>query len=1119
MSAGALPPPKIIALRSDDLKSRKSHIDSNTFIEIRHAHLAAKIYFTTNGSTPSLENLKTYRHKISATNEYVGAFRLEPGKRVVKVFAVAPGERRISKVISKYFYVEDYLNEKSSKSNSSSSSRRTSIRSYSTDDEFLHDYKSERNEIKNFHNTNELLTPQPSENGTIINIQSPTPIEFVHDPNLSINTNNVNESPLPPSSLSQINYSGTQINCWGIKPDLPNGTYPHPMENGLDDLKEQKRNMHNRKEKSIECDLNDMRTKPLNSIDWTKTELMTKQSNGQGDLKEQIEHLCYQLYLYSLRNPAFRQQFTKSRLTNIVTGKAENGENDVKVQLTFAIPPEDRKIVPQRTKTPAEKPYVKSRETSPEEKVGKSILKTKRFLPPQKEIIRDPKPIKPNPKHPDLLIEEEINRGTMIPCPNFDVDNDCELLRAATKGIGTDEMTIISILGNRSMEQRLQICQTYKQMWGNDLRHHLESDLSGDFKTIIVNCLFNPVVYDCLELNEAIKGLGTNENTLIEIICSRTNFRLKQIKRVYKNEHKRTIEDDIRNDTSRHFRKLLMSLLQANRPEPELEETETDSMSFRNDNPEANRKKSGKIPLVKRIKLDRVLVRKDAEALHRAGELKKMGTDETRFNVILCSKSYAHLRAVFKEYENVAKKTIEESIKDEMSGDLKNGMLSIISCIRNRPKFFAKQLMKAMKGAGTDERTISRILLSRSEVDLQLIKKEFHKLTGNSLQKWLTEDISGDYLKFALELIKEPNERDFHIVSTKKKKESKKDIQLNEKLRALQPEDIEEDLEEIVYEETPSVPYERGETQRDCEKLYKAMKGFGTDEKAIISVICKRTPEQRMKIKETYQQMFGKNLIKHLESEISGHFEDVIVGLLRDPIEYQCHCLKKAMKGAGTDEDCLTEIIAGSSSSQLEMIKEKYEELFGKSLEKDVKSDTSGDYRRVLVSLLASSRPNNTRIHLKKCFNDAAALYKAGLHQLGTDESKFNQILCSRSNSELRQIFQEYERIAKEPLVNSLKKETSGDFRSTLISIVNCIQDRQRYFAELLYKTMKGVGTKDRQLVRICVSRCDIDMVEIKKEFEDCFGKSMGKMIYDDISGDYRRSILTITGEEHLNKK
>ena len=48
-----------------------------------------------------------------------------------------------------------------------------------------------------------------------------------------------------------------------------------------------------------------------------------------------------------------------------------------------------------------------------------------------------------------------------------------------------------------------------------------------------------------------------------------------------------------------------------------------------------------------------------------------------RFNQILCQRSFAHLRAVFDEYQKISKKTMEQVIKSEFSGDIKDGFVTV----------------------------------------------------------------------------------------------------------------------------------------------------------------------------------------------------------------------------------------------------------------------------------------------------------------------------------------------------------------------------------------------------------------------------------------------------------
>ena len=49
-------------------------------------------------------------------------------------------------------------------------------------------------------------------------------------------------------------------------------------------------------------------------------------------------------------------------------------------------------------------------------------------------------------------------------------------------------------------------------------------------------------------------------------------------------------------------------------------------------------------------------------------------------------------------------------------------MKAVVQCIKDRPTYFAERLYTSMKGMGTDDDRLIRIVIGRSEIDLEDIK-------------------------------------------------------------------------------------------------------------------------------------------------------------------------------------------------------------------------------------------------------------------------------------------------------------------------------------------------------------------------------------------------------------
>ncbi|XP_078489046.1 annexin-B12-like [Ciona intestinalis] len=307
-------------------------------------------------------------------------------------------------------------------------------------------------------------------------------------------------------------------------------------------------------------------------------------------------------------------------------------------------------------------------------------------------------------------------------------------------------------------------------------------------------------------------------------------------------------------------------------------------------------------------------------------------------------------------------------------------------------------------------------------------------------------------------------------------------------------------------------PYPNFNPEHDAQVLRKAMKKIGTDEKAIIEVIGKRTNKQRQEIKIKYKQSYGRDLVKDFKSEVSGNFEDVLCGLMMTPREYDAYCLRKAVSGVGTTESTLVEILVSRTNQEIKEIQAKYKELYKENLEKRLVSETSGHFKKLLVSLNNACRDETSHVDQNKAREDANKLYQAGEKKWGTDESTFNMIMASRSMPQLRATFEEYYKIANRDIIKSVKGEFSGDVEDGMVAVIEVARNPAAYFARRLHESMKGAGTKDHILIRVVVSRSEVDMVEIKRDFQAMYKIPLAKYIGDDTGGDYKKILLSIVG-------
>ncbi|KAI9678961.1 MAG: hypothetical protein M1829_001946 [Trizodia sp. TS-e1964] len=305
-----------------------------------------------------------------------------------------------------------------------------------------------------------------------------------------------------------------------------------------------------------------------------------------------------------------------------------------------------------------------------------------------------------------------------------------------------------------------------------------------------------------------------------------------------------------------------------------------------------------------------------------------------------------------------------------------------------------------------------------------------------------------------------------------------------------------------------------GDATIEAEGLRKAMKGFGTDERALIQILSKPDPLRMALIKNTFNHRFGRNLEKDIESETSGYFRDTLLAVVRGPLEQDVRNVHKAIMGIGTKENVLDDVLLGRTNADMNAIKAEYYKTFKRPLETDVKGDLSGKTERLFSMVLAGTRAEeSTPVIPQNIEHDITQLHLSTEGQkMFNDQITFFQIITSRSDGQLRAISHAYEQKYHISLEKNIKSQFSGHMENALLMIVRGATDRAMRDAVLLEETMKGPGTKDELLLnRIVRYHWDKQhMHQVKGAYKHRYNKELAARIKGDTSGYFEDILLAL---------
>jgi len=298
-----------------------------------------------------------------------------------------------------------------------------------------------------------------------------------------------------------------------------------------------------------------------------------------------------------------------------------------------------------------------------------------------------------------------------------------------------------------------------------------------------------------------------------------------------------------------------------------------------------------------------------------------------------------------------------------------------------------------------------------------------------------------------------------------------------------------------------------------------AMKGWGCDDKGLIEVVGRLDVADIDLVKASFNAQFNRDLIADLKDETSRLFEDALVAFCTPLIEFDADCLHKAMKGLGTDIRCMVDIICTREPEEIKEIKKVYARKYTTDVEDDMREEMKLNEatKRLFGGILRGFENDESQWSIDL---DVKKLYEAGEGKVGTDRNIFATIIGSRNKEYLIKLDKAYADAHGNNLVTAIEKEVSRDFQSALKARV---KPNAQYFAERLYKAMKGAGCDDQILIRTFASQRDRHFPQIVDEFLRMYQKTLKGWLDDEISsminGDYKKLMFAVYDHQLENEK
>ena len=279
-----------------------------------------------------------------------------------------------------------------------------------------------------------------------------------------------------------------------------------------------------------------------------------------------------------------------------------------------------------------------------------------------------------------------------------------KIIKKALKSKIKNEKMLINILSSTNNSERQIIRTCYKRLYNKPIQNDIKEELSNNFKEICLSMFDTPYEYDARELYKSLNANPIKFKIILEIFSCRNKAHFNIVNQAYEQFFKKTLREDIQKKISTKLNKFLLAIMDIPRGEGK-------TISSNND----------------AYKLAKIIKEKNFQIFDDENLFKNIFLEKSREDLILISRAFFELYEI-NLYEYI--KSLKDGKFEEKNKKLIKG---ILFAVINPSEWFSKKLKKAINELNTDYDRLNRIIIYRSEIDLDIIKEYYLLNNGNEL--------------------------------------------------------------------------------------------------------------------------------------------------------------------------------------------------------------------------------------------------------------------------------------------------------------------------------------------------------------------------------------------------